>query len=79
MRSHGIADFPDPNSDGQLAITANGPNSDLSSTNPTYQAAQLACKALLPSGGTPAQQDQNYEAELKYTHCMQSKGIDVPD
>jgi hypothetical protein len=79
MRSHGIADFPDPNDQGEFAIDADGPSSDLNSTNPTFQGAELACKSLAPSGGTAAQQQQNYDAELKYAHCMRSHGQNLPD
>lgn len=79
MRSHGIADFPDPGSNGQITVTLNGPNSDLSPSNPKFQAAEAGCKSLQPSGGTPVQQQQNYTAELRYAHCMQARGVPVPD
>jgi hypothetical protein len=79
MRSHGIADFPDPNGKGQITVTVNGPGSDLVSTNQKFQAAEAACESLQPAGGTPAQQQQDYAAELKYAQCMQSHSVDVPD
>lgn len=79
MRSHGIADFPDPGSNGQITVTLNGPNSDLSPSNPKFEAAEAECKSLQPGGGTPVQQQQNYTAELKYAHCMQADGVPVPD
>lgn len=79
MRSHGIADFPDPDSKGQIAVSVNGPNSDLAPANPKFQAAEAACKSLQPAGGTQAQQQQDYAAGLKYSHCMQGHGIPVPD
>jgi hypothetical protein len=50
MRSHGITDFPDPqSSNGRVgfSITA-GPGSDLNPNNPQFQAAQKACEKLLP-------------------------------
>ena len=50
MRSHGITDFPDPqSSNGRVgfSITA-GPGSDLNPNNPQFQAAQKACETLLP-------------------------------
>jgi hypothetical protein len=50
MRSHGIADFPDPNSQGGIAIRST-PGSDLDPHNPRYQAANSACQHLMPGGG----------------------------
>jgi len=50
MRSHGITDFPDPqSSNGRVgfSITAS-PGSDLNPNNPRFQAAQTACEKLLP-------------------------------
>jgi len=50
MRSHGITDFPDPqSSNGRVgfSITAS-PGSDLNPNNPQFQAAQKACETLLP-------------------------------
>ena len=81
MRQHGISDFPDPNENGGLAINANGPNSDLVPSNPQYQAADTACKHLLPNGGEPPPADPELRARmLKYSECMRSHGIgDFPD
>jgi hypothetical protein len=81
MRSHGIADFPDPSSNGGLAINANGPDSDLAPDNPQYQAADSACKKLLPNGGQPPPADPELRAKtLAYSQCMRSHGIaDFPD
>jgi hypothetical protein len=50
MRSHGIADFPDPSAQGgalRLSIHG-GPGGDLNPNNPQFQAAQKACGSLLP-------------------------------
>ncbi len=77
MRSHGIKDFPDPNSDGDLAIQA-GPGSDLSPKNPQFVAADRACKPLMPNHGQPPPGAK--QAALKYARCMRSHGIsDFPD
>jgi hypothetical protein len=43
MRSHGVTDYPDPSSSGRSAA----PNQN----SPAYQAAQKACKSLMPSNG----------------------------
>jgi hypothetical protein len=50
MRAHGISDFPDPNAQGHLNISAK-PGSDLSPSNPQYAAANHACSADLPGSG----------------------------
>lgn len=50
MRAHGISDFPDPNSQGQLQIQAK-PGSDLDPNNPRFQAANRACQQYQPGGG----------------------------
>lgn len=76
MRKHGVADFPDPDSDGHIMIKA-GPGSDLAPDNPTFKAADAACKALRPAGQAPAGAKA---ANLKYAKCMRDNGIkDFPD
>ncbi len=45
MRSHGITNFPDPNSSGGFSLPE---NADFSSTDPQYVAAQQACQSFLP-------------------------------
>ena len=45
MRAHGIKDFPDPNSDGQIVLKADGESeSDLALDSPQFQAAMQACQ-----------------------------------
>jgi hypothetical protein len=52
MRAHGIKDFPDP-SNGGLTIRVD-PSSDLDPSNPLFQQAQKACRALAPGAkGAP--------------------------
>lgn len=78
MRSHGIPDFPDPNSRGGFAIQAH-PGSDLDKNNPTFQAASNACESLRPVPSA-AQQQQMHDQMLKYSQCMRAHGIaDFPD
>jgi predicted carbohydrate-binding protein with CBM5 and CBM33 domain len=50
MRAHGITDFPDPGSNGQLSIKAQ-PRSDLNPNGPQFQSANKACHGELPGGG----------------------------
>ena len=79
MRAHGIPDFPDPNSDGQIQLEAH-PGSDLDFNSPKFQAAQQACRSLEPGHGNPQQQAQDRVKMLKYSQCMRDHGIkDFPD
>jgi len=50
MRDHGIKDFPDPNPQGGISVTAS-PGADLDPNNPLFKAAQKACQSLQPGGG----------------------------
>jgi hypothetical protein len=76
MRSHGITNFPDPSSSGGINISA---GSGVDPNSPQYQAATKACESVAPGGGTAAQQQQTYTADLKYAQCMQARGQEVPD
>ncbi len=78
MRSHGVSDFPDPNSQGRISISG-GPGSDLDPNNPTFQAAQNACQSLQPKPSAAQQKTMQQDA-LRYARCMRSHGIDdFPD
>jgi hypothetical protein len=50
MRSHGLADFPDPTvSDGGVQLSlGNKRSSSLNPDSPVFQAAQKACQSLMP-------------------------------
>jgi len=76
MRAHGVTNFPDPNSQGGFLFQGNGgPNPD----NPTFQAAQKACRSKIPAP-TKAQQEQMTQNALKMSECMRNHGIkDFPD
>jgi hypothetical protein len=54
MRSHGIKDFPDPDSHGGIDINGE-PGTDLNPNNPRFRSAQRACQSLMP---TPTAQQQ---------------------
>jgi hypothetical protein len=78
MRSHGIHDFPDPSSaGGGVGIELHGgPGSDLNRDNPTFMAAEQACRALQPGGGqAPTPSAQKIAAEVKWARCMRSHGL----
>jgi hypothetical protein len=76
MRSHGISNFPDPNSNGSIGISA---SSGINPNSSQYLAASKACQSKLGGQQNEAQQIADYPAELKYAHCMQSRGVEVPD
>lgn len=76
MRANGVADFPNPNADGQF------PYGGISVPKATWQKAVGACAGLEPSGWsadagrTPAQQ----VAALKFAQCVREHGVpDFPD
>jgi len=77
MRSHGLPDFPDPDSSGGFPMPQNiDPNS------PQYQAAANACKAYQGPGLnlTPAREEQIEAHALEYAQCMRSHGVpNYPD
>jgi hypothetical protein len=50
MRAHGIADFPDPNSQGAIQIQVSQPGSDLDPNNPRFKAANSVCQHFQPGG-----------------------------
>ena len=79
MRSHGIANFPDPNSQGAIQV---GPGSGIGPSSPKFQAAQKACQKVLPNGGqpTPQQLAQMERKALAFSACMRKHGLpDFPD
>jgi len=88
MRSHGVPNYPDPDSTGQL------PKTDaqfLGVSTSRYQAAQHACRPLYPAGGSPEDcmltkdcppvlVQQMMTADLKLARCMRSHGVpNFPD
>lgn len=78
MRSHGISDFPDPNAQGEIQLTATA-GSDLTPDSAQFKAADRACRALMPSPASPAQQRKDFAQALKFSKCMRSHGIPMPD
>lgn len=77
MRSHGVANFPDPNSKGDFLSVhgvLNGQKIDINSS--IYKKADKECQHLLPNGGvaTTAQLQKALAAALKWAHCLQTHG-----
>ena len=82
LRSHGLPNFPDPDSNGQLdksKITAQ----HLGVSDSQLQAAENSCQHLLPNSGggrTQAQLQQEWSDARKFSRCMQSHGVpNFPD
>ncbi|MGP0037768.1 MAG: hypothetical protein ACLP4R_24835 [Solirubrobacteraceae bacterium] len=83
MRSHGVPDFPDPNSQGEFqlhSIFENGRTTqgeDLIPSSPAFQGAERACGAFGSAGRqvTAAQEDRAFEQELQAAVCMRANGV----
>lgn len=50
MRSHGVANFPEPNAQGRFTFTG-GSGSGLNPNSPTFKSAMQTCRKDLPNGG----------------------------
>ena len=71
MRSHGVPNFPDPSSSGQLDLTG------VNSQSPAFQAAANDCKSF-GVGSTPkaiTQTPQMQASGLEMARCMRSHGV----
>jgi hypothetical protein len=78
MRSHGVANFPDPNSNGEIELNAR-PQNGLSMDSPQMKSAIRACRSLQPASST-AQRSQDRAQGLKFAQCMRSHGVsNFPD
>jgi hypothetical protein len=80
MQSHGIKNFPEPNSSGQLTVTQGQSLPDTSS--PQFQAAVTVCRSLNPAGVAPnaAQAALHLQQDIAYAKCMRSHGLtNFPD
>jgi hypothetical protein len=74
MRAHGVPGFPDPDSQGAIAIS---PASGVDPRSAAFQAAQRHCSSLLPNGGrqSPEQQARMRAAALAMSACMRRHGL----
>jgi hypothetical protein len=79
VRSHGVPDFPGPDSSGQILKITSGQQVGVSDSR--LNAARGACQALWPyRAPTQAQQRQQLADDLKFAQCMRSHGLpDFPD
>jgi hypothetical protein len=87
MRSHGVPNYPDPGSNGEVP---KGSAQQFGLSNSQFQAAQSDCQHLLPTGGSfqqqaqqcfnagncpPALLQQILTAQRKFAQCMRSHGV----
>jgi hypothetical protein len=88
MRSHGVANFPDPTgSGGGLRVQIqSGPSgtsvNGVAVNGPAFRSAMQACRSYLPNGGHPsAAQTAKAQAQaLAMSRCMRSHGVtNFPD
>jgi hypothetical protein len=82
MRSHGVPDYPDPNSKGEFITTPGSPSPK--EPHSVVRAALQACRHLWPAGGpgslTAAQKQQIQQHSLKFVQCLRAHGLpDIPD
>lgn len=80
MRANGVPMYPDP--------AGNGPPpkeglQQLGVSSAQFQAAESACRSLLPNGGRPPDQAQRREVRLlglRFARCMRAHGVPtMPD
>src|SRR5438445_372153 len=79
MRSHGVPNFPDPDSRGGIRI---GPSTGIDPNSPKFKAAQQTCRKLLPNDGqpSPAEQVRAQQQALKFSACMRAHRVpNFPD
>jgi hypothetical protein len=88
MRAHGV-DMADPQTaDGPAngtvgnggPVVASGGPVGMGPDNPTFQAAQTACRSLAPNGGNmPKANAQQIEQLRQFATCMRAHGVNMPD
>jgi hypothetical protein len=81
MRKHGVPNFPDPDSNGNIKITggrdSHGGTFGIDANSPQFRKAQKACRKLQPNGSRPSPQEQArmQQRALKFSQCMRSHGV----
>jgi len=80
MRENGIADFPDPERNGENGVGLSLPQG-LDPEDEDFKAAEEACEDLMPGPDEGETIDPEiYEALLDYSECMRENGIEnFPD
>jgi hypothetical protein len=75
MRSNGVSAYPDPDGSGQLVKES---LHQLGVTSARFQAAETACRHVLPNGGrTPSRAEQQRVAaqSLRFSQCVRAHGV----
>jgi hypothetical protein len=74
MRAHGVTNFPDPSSGGGIHLQS---GSGINPFSPAFEAAQTACRKLLPGGGPGNQHPtaQQIAATRQVSECMREHGV----
>ena len=75
MRSNGVTRYPDPNGQGRLVKES---LLQLGVSSSRFQAADGACRHLLPNGGSapsPAQVQQARALSLRFSQCVRTHGV----
>ena len=76
MRSHGVPEYPDPNSAGQLQKITPGNEAQLGVSDTRFQSAQAVCASLWPyQGPTQAQVRQELTDGLTFARCLRAHGV----
>jgi hypothetical protein len=81
MRAHGVPDFPDPNSRGEISLS-DQPGSDLNPSSPALQAAERSCAGIAPNkfNPTPAERAQVTAKLLRFARCVRAHKVpNFPD
>ncbi|HEV8248644.1 MAG TPA: hypothetical protein VGQ15_01605 [Gaiellaceae bacterium] len=78
MRSNGVPNFPDPDTEGGIDI---GPNSGINPDSEKFKAAERKCQDQLGiQPPTAAEQAQQQEQALRFSACMRANGVpNFPD
>jgi len=77
MRSHRVSGFPDPTAPGQDKEFLLGQIPGIDTHSPAFQAADTACKHLLPGGaGAPRSATTQVMAQLLHdSECLRAHGL----
>ena len=80
MRSNGVLTFPDPGSGGAIPKES---LQQLGVGSAQFEAAQSACRHLLPNGGRPPNQTERLQVRaqsLRFAECVRAHGVpNFPD
>jgi hypothetical protein len=76
MRENGVPDFPDPDADGRFRDVGHEQQDD-----PSFRAAQEACRELAPGGEHENTGDPAFVEQMRdFSQCMRDNGLpDFPD